>query len=90
MISPSEHQLILSLARFPEATAEAAQTYDPSRIAHYLFNLAQTFNTFYNECPVLQAEDKNVRAFRLELIATVATVMTKGLFFLGIKTVEEM
>lgn len=89
-IELAEKQLLLVLARFPEATKEAAQSYDPSRIAHYLFDLAQTFNTFYNQCPVLQAEDPEVRAFRLQLIEAVAIVMTKGLFLLGIKTVEEM
>ena len=86
----SEKQLLLVLARFPEATEEAAREYDPSRIAHYLFNLAQTFNAFYHDCPVLQAEDVAVRAFRLHLISATAAVMSKGLFLLGIKTVEEM
>ncbi|MDO8505279.1 MAG: arginine--tRNA ligase [bacterium] len=89
-IETSEKQLLLALARFPETTMEAAQSYDPSRIAHYLFALAQGFNEFYQKCPVLQAEDPAVRKFRLHLISATATVMTKGLFLLGIKTVEEM
>ncbi len=89
-MTSSERSLILTLARFPDATEEAAREYDPSRIAHYLFDLAQTFNAFYHDCPVLQAEDAAVREFRLHLIGAVATVMSKGLFLLGIKTVEEM
>ena len=89
-IEPAEKQILLHIARFPEATQEAAQKYDPSRIAHYLFDLAQTFNAFYHDCPVLQAENDAVRDFRLHLISATATVMTKGLFLLGIKTVDEM
>lgn len=89
-INFSEKQLLLTLARFPEVAKEAAQEYDPSRIAHYLFSLAQTFNTFYNECPVLKAEDPEVRDFRLRIITAVASVMSKGLSLLAIKTVEEM
>lgn len=89
-IVSTERQLLLALTRLPEITAEAAEGYDPSRIAHYLFDLAQNFNAFYHDCPVLQAEDTEVGAFRLQLISVVAAVMTKGLFLLGIKTVEEM
>ena len=89
-VEPAEKQLLLTLARFPEVTEEAAQSYDPSRIAHYVFDLAQTFNAFYHDCPVLQAEDAAVRDFRLHLISTTAAIMSKGLFLLGMKTVEEM
>ncbi|MBI4135540.1 arginine--tRNA ligase [Candidatus Uhrbacteria bacterium] len=88
-ISASEHSLIMSLARFPEVNQEAAAQCDPSRVAHYLFSLAQTFNAFYNECPVLQAEGE-VKKFRLFLIQAVLLVMTQGLSLLGIETVEEM
>ena len=88
-IAAPEKQLVLKIARFPEVTAEAAKTYDPYHITHYLFDLAQTFNVFYNECPVIQSE-KEIKRFRLALIQAVLLVMTRGLALLGIKTVEEM
>jgi len=84
-----EKQLLLQLASFPEITSQAAASLDPSKIAHYLFHLAQTFNAFYHECPVLEAAPA-VKEFRLRLIQKVALVMTAGLALLGIETAEEM
>ncbi|MFA6427760.1 MAG: arginine--tRNA ligase [Candidatus Magasanikbacteria bacterium] len=84
-----EKKLLMRLGRFDETTELAAEELDPSKIAQYLFSLAQDFNTFYHDCPVLQAEE-TVRNFRLSLIQTVEKVMTRGLYLLGIETVEEM
>ncbi len=89
LIEPLEKQLLLKLAEYPDATRRAAEDLDPSQIAKYLFDLAQTFNTFYHACPVLQAEG-DVRVFRLRLIRAVEQVMERGLRLLGIETVVEM
>ncbi len=90
VIEPAEKQLLLKLAEYSEVTKRAAETLDPSQIAKYLFDLAQLFNTFYHACPVLQVEDETVKQFRLQLIRSVATVMTAGLGLLCIEAVEEM
>ncbi len=90
VIEPAEKQLLLKLAEYSDVAKRAAETLDPSQIAKYLFDLAQLFNTFYHACPVLQVEDETVKQFRLQLIRSVATVMTTGLGLLGIETVEEM
>jgi len=84
-----EKKLLLRIADFGEIARAAAQAYDPSQVTHYLFDLAQDFNNFYTNCPVIQAEEK-VKIFRLNLIQAVLQVMEKGLWMLGIDTVEEM
>ncbi|MFA7654076.1 MAG: arginine--tRNA ligase [Candidatus Magasanikbacteria bacterium] len=84
-----EKKLLLRLADFGEVTSAAAQAYDPSQVTHYLFDLAQDFNDFYDHCPVLQADEKT-KIFRVNLIQAVLQVMEKGLWMLGIETVEEM
>ncbi|PIR03457.1 MAG: arginine--tRNA ligase [Candidatus Magasanikbacteria bacterium CG11_big_fil_rev_8_21_14_0_20_43_7] len=94
VIAPSEvhvaeKTLLLQLARYPEVTKRAVEQYDPSHIAKYTFELAQSFNAFYANCPVLDAED-DVQAFRLELIRRVKDVMEKGLGLLGIDVVDKM
>ncbi len=89
VVEAIEKQLVLKLAAYPEVTKEAAEKLDPSKIAHYLLELAQTFNSFYEQCPVLQVEE-SARSFRLRLIKAVEQVMTSGLWLLGIETVEEM
>jgi len=88
-VSSFEKNLLLQLSAFPEITSQAAADLDPSKIAHYLFHLAQTFNSFYHECPVLEAED-GVRNFRVRLIQKVEAVMARGLSLLGVETVPEM
>ncbi len=88
-IASEEKQLLLQLSNFGDATREAVETYDPSKVARYAFELAQSFNTFYNSCPVLQAEEE-VKQFRLQLIEATLLVMERALSLLGIETVEEM
>jgi len=88
-IGPVEKQLLLQLAAFDEVAKKAAEERDPSKVAKYLFTLAQDFNNFYHECPVIQAEGQ-VKGFRMLLIEAVEVVMTKGLYLLGIETVEAM
>lgn len=88
-IAPEEKQLLLKLSSFGEATQEAVESYDPSKVARYAFELAQNFNTFYNSCPVLQAEEE-IKQFRLQLIEATLLVMERSLSLLGIETVEEM
>lgn len=88
-ISNHEKQLIMALLQFPDAAKRAADQYNPSHIAQYLFSLAQTFNQFYEHCPVLDAE-KETRKFRFGLLHGVEQVMTRGLWLLGIEVVDRM
>jgi arginyl-tRNA synthetase len=84
-----EHALILKLAKYPEAVGRAGREYNPSEIAKYLFELAQSFNDYYHSIPVLKAEEK-VKQARLMLIGSVNQVIKNGLELLGIDVLEEM
>jgi len=84
-----EHRLILKLADFPGAVSEAAEKYDPSRLAKSIFELAQAYNDYYHQIPVLKAETKLKNA-RLMLSGAVAQTIKNGLEMLGIETMEEM
>ena len=88
-ITDEEKRLLLLLGSFPDITKKAAENCDPSYIARYLFEMAQTFNTFYTACPVLQAEEEQ-KKFRLVLLQAVHQVLKNGLYLLGITLVEEM
>lgn len=88
-IDEAEKQLMLKLYEFSNITETAAMECDPSKVAHYLFDLAREFNHFYGVCPVLNAEE-SIRLFRLHLISLVKKVMQHGLYLLGVQTVEEM
>ncbi len=89
LTEPTEHQLVLELAKFPEVLQKAAEKYDPSLAAKYLFDLAQLFNDYYHAVPILKAEE-DIKLARLALIASVAQVLKNGLNILGIDTVDRM
>ena len=84
-----EHELIVRLGRFPDAVEAAGKNYDPSEIAKYLFDLAQSFNDYYHKIQILKAEEK-IKNSRLMLISAVKNVLSNGLQILGIKTLDEM
>jgi len=88
-LHPREKKILLTLSDFNEIAQKAAVDLDPSIIARYLFSLAQEFNSFYTECPVLQAEE-SVKMFRLQMISAIQKIMVKGLYLLGIPVVEKM
>ena len=86
---PKELTLITLLAKFPGMVKEATEGMRPSTIAHYLIHLAQTFNEFYTECPVIQDEQDLMKA-RLLLVDATRQVIKNGLFLLGIEAPEKM
>ncbi|MFH0870572.1 MAG: arginine--tRNA ligase [archaeon] len=86
---PKEKRLISLLAGFPAIATEAAEQYRPSSIARYSLDLAQTFNEFYQECPVLKADQKTKES-RLLLIFCTRIVLRNALDLLGIQAPEEM
>lgn len=89
-VAPAERALVLECARLPEVVASAAARLAPSEIADYVFSLAQTFNRFYAECPVLAAQSESLRASRLGISALARRVLAQGLFLLGITVPEQM
>jgi arginyl-tRNA synthetase len=87
---PHERALVTHLLSFGDVMQEAGATYEPHRLCTYLFELAQAFSAFYENCPVLKAELDEVRESRLTLCALVLRVMTTGLDVLGIEAPEQM
>ncbi|MBU1613462.1 arginine--tRNA ligase, partial [Patescibacteria group bacterium] len=88
-IHETEKKLLLDIANYAETARGAAVKHDPSKISHYLLNLAQDFNAFYGSCPVIKAEG-DLLFFRLNLIRATAKAMTDGLNLLGIDVVGAM
>jgi arginyl-tRNA synthetase len=89
LTAPQERALALALVGFDSAVHASADHLQPHRLCTYLFELATTFTTFYEACPVLRA-DPDVRDSRLGLSALTAAVLGKGLDLLGIEAPERM
>ncbi|GAB3877359.1 arginine--tRNA ligase [Microbispora bryophytorum] len=87
---PAERALALQLLGFGSVVAAVAQLSEPHRLCGYLFDLAQTFTSFYESCPVLKAEEESVRESRLALSALTLRVLLRGLDLLGIEVPERM
>jgi arginyl-tRNA synthetase len=90
LAQPAERDLAVSLLGFATALEAAADTYMPHKLCAYLFELAGEFTAFYESCPVLRADDPQVRASRLTLCDLTARVLACGLGLLGIDSPERM
>jgi arginyl-tRNA synthetase len=85
-----ERDLIVTLSKFPETITEAAAGHSPAVIANYVYELAKTYNKFYHEKPIIQAEEERQKQFRLQLSAASAKVISKSMGLLGIEVPERM
>ena len=77
------------LLQLSEVLQEVEKDLLPNRLCQYLFELSQKFNQFYDQCPVLQAEEPQ-RTSRLVLAHLTAQTLQLGLSLLGISVLERM
>jgi arginyl-tRNA synthetase len=84
-----EFALVKKLTQFGEVLPSVFDDYRPNILCNYLFELANTYHGFYEECPVLKAEEPS-RSSRLKLSEVTARVLERGLALLGIEVPERM
>src|ERR1700761_4613334 len=87
---PAERELALKLLSFGTVATQVADTAEPHQLCAYLFEVASLFTTFYEQCPVLKAEDEEIRQSRLSLCAAVLRALTTGLGLLGVPLPDRM
>ncbi len=85
-----EQALANLLVRFNEVVHTVANKAMPHFLCGYLFELAGAFSSFYEACPILQAEDEALQQSRLKLAALTAKTLRQGLELLGIETLDKM
>ena len=90
LAAPEEIALAKHLLNFGLTLEAVAEEYRPNFLCNYLFELAGKFTSFYENCPVLKADDAAMRDSRLALCDLTARVLKQGLETLGIETVEQM
>jgi arginyl-tRNA synthetase len=86
---PSEITLAKRICQFAEIVPQVLNDFRPNILANYLFELGNSFHTFYEACPVLKS-DEPVRGSRLALCDLSGRVLQRGLDLLGIKVPEKM
>jgi arginyl-tRNA synthetase len=83
-----EELLVLrSLIKFQEIIVASATLYSPNLLCNFLYDLAQKFNSFYNQDKIIGSSNQE---FRIMLTAGVGQVLKNGLKLLGIQTPERM
>ncbi|MGR3808358.1 arginine--tRNA ligase [Pasteurella testudinis] len=85
-----ERTLAIKLLQFEEAVQTVAKDGTPHVLCAYLYELAGIFSSFYEHCPILNADDQALKDSRLQLAALTQNTLQQGLDLLGIKTVAKM
>jgi arginyl-tRNA synthetase len=81
--------LVVSLARYPEVVATAAERLEPHDVANYLRELAADFHSFYNAHKILEGA-REVTNARLALVKATRQVLASGLDLLGVSAPDSM
>ena len=85
-----EKNLLVELEQFNSTIQQAGAENNPSLLAIYIFNIAKTFNSFYANLSVKNAESEVKKQLRLRICALTATTIAKGMALLGIAVPERM
>ncbi|HDR0618455.1 arginine--tRNA ligase [Pasteurella multocida] len=85
-----ERLLAIKLLQFEEAIQIVAKEGTPHVLCTYLYELAGVFSSFYEQCPILNNEDEQIKRSRLKLALLTEKTLKQGLDLLGIKTVDKM
>lgn len=85
-----EKELIMLLANYKTIVERAAEALSPALVANYVYDLAKSYNSFYQSNIILKLEDENLKQFRLNLSDLTAKTVKKSLALLGIGTVDRM
>ena len=86
----SEKELIMQLSNYKEVVEKAAETLSPAQVANYVYDLVKTYNSFYQNNPVMTLEDENAKQFKLQISDLTAKTIKKSLHLLGINVVNRM
>jgi arginyl-tRNA synthetase len=89
-INPKEKILLKLIHDFPAVVKNAGETFNPSLIVNYIYELVKEFNQFYHDCSILKEEDQEIRNLRLVLSGVISGIAKRGMELLGIEMPERM
>lgn len=89
-INDSEKDLMMNIFNFKDVVSKAAESLSPALVANYIYELVKSYNSFYQNNPILKQDNAVAKQFRLELSSVTGKTIKKGLGLLGIGTVDRM
>jgi arginyl-tRNA synthetase len=87
---PEEKSLIRMLEQYPDQIQQAADELDPSILAHYVFEIARMYNSFYAELPIAKADSEEKKILRLMISWLTAHIIRSGMQLLGMQVPDKM
>jgi len=88
-IDEKEFVLAKTLGMFPEIARETLEQLKPHLLCNYAYQLAKTFNDFYENCSVIRAE-KGIKERRIDLVKATKQVLANVLDLIGVPAIEAM
>lgn len=85
-----EKDLIMLLSEFKDVVNKAAESLSPALVANYVYELVKSYNSFYQNNPILNQENETAKQFRLQLSDLTGKTIRKSLSMLGINVVNRM
>ena len=91
-----EQALIRTLANWPRIVESSAESFEPHRVAFYLYDVAASFHAWWNKgkddvsLRFLMETDENLSFARLALVRATSLVIASGLAAFGVEPVEEL
>ena len=82
-------EVLKTIASFNKSIVSAMNRNEPHIVTRFVLDLAQAFNKFYHDNPIL-VDDVNVRKARLALVAATRQTLENGLKLLGMQAPERM
>jgi len=89
-IHAKEYALMFELLKFPDLVEEIAGSYEVHHLSRYAMDVADKFHSFYDECRVIDEDNLELTAARLELIKAVKIVLAEVLRLMGVSAPEKM
>ena len=89
-MSQKELEVVKMISSFPEVIQFAAKDLSPALLSNYLFNLVKSYNSFYQDSPIIREENSDLKNFRLQLSIMTSKVLERGMNILGIEMPERM
>ena len=89
-INSKELEVLKCISNFPDILAQSAKELSPYLLANYLYSLVKSYNSFYQDYPIMTEEEDSLRNFRIQMSKLVAEIIEKGMGIFGIKMPERM
>lgn len=89
-LQPKERDVLKLLHTMPATVQQAAASYSPAMIANYAFDLAKSFNSFYQDTPIFRDTNRPTMLFRFQLCQAVASTLRNTMELLGIEVPNRM